>query len=89
MTSLRPALAALVILIGTTTRNDYFWPQHYSTNQSQMTLTVGLVSLQGEDCQGSPLVMFAAVSMTVLPLLLIFIFTQRAITESLAMTSFR
>ncbi len=85
----RPALAALVILIGTTTWNDYFWPSIYLTNQSQMTLTVGLVSLQGEYRQGSPLVMFAAVSMTVLPLLLIFIFTQRAITESLAMTSFR
>jgi multiple sugar transport system permease protein len=85
----RPALAALVILIGTTTWNDYFWPSIYLTNESQMTLTVGLVSLQGEYRQGSPLVMFAAVSMTVLPLLLIFIFTQRAITESLAMTSFR
>ena len=85
----RPALAALAILIGTTTWNDYFWPSIYLTNRSQMTLTVGLVSLQGEYREGSPLVMFAAVSMTVLPLLLIFIFTQRAITESLAMTSFR
>ncbi len=85
----KPALAALAILIGTTTWNDYFWPSIYLTNQSQMTLTVGLVSLQGEYRQGSPLVMFAAVAMTVLPLLLIFIFTQRAITEGLAMTSFR
>ena len=85
----KPALAALAILIGTTTWNDYFWPSIYLTNQNQMTLTVGLVSLQGEYRQGSPLVMFAAVAMTVLPLLLIFIFTQRAITESLAMTSFR
>ena len=85
----KPALAALAILIGTTTWNDYFWPSIYLTNQSQMTLTVGLVSLQGEYRQGSPLVMFAAVAMTVLPLLLIFVFTQRAITESLAMTSFR
>jgi multiple sugar transport system permease protein len=85
----KPALAALAILIGTTTWNDYFWPSIYLTNQSQMTLTVGLVSLQGEYRQGSPLVMFAAVAMTVLPLLLVFIFTQRAITESLAMTSFR
>lgn len=85
----RPALSALAILIGTTTWNDYFWPSIYLTNQSQMTLTVGLVSLQGEYRQGSPIVMFAAVSMTVLPLLLLFIFTQRAITQSLAMTSFR
>jgi multiple sugar transport system permease protein len=85
----KPALAALAILIGTTTWNDYFWPSIYLTNRSQMTLTVGLVSLQGEYKEGSPLVMFAAVSMTVLPLLVLFLFTQRAITQSLAMTSFR
>jgi multiple sugar transport system permease protein len=85
----KPALAALAILIGTTTWNDFFWPSIYLTNRSQMTLTVGLVSLQGEYKEGSPLVMFAAVSMTVLPLLILFIFTQRAITQSLAMTSFR
>jgi multiple sugar transport system permease protein len=85
----KPALAALAILIGTMTWNDYFWPSIYLTNRSQMTLTVGLVSLQGEYKEGSPLVMFAAVSMTVLPLLILFLFTQRAITQSLAMTSFR
>jgi multiple sugar transport system permease protein len=85
----KPALAALAILIGTTTWNDYFWPSIYLTNRSQMTLTVGLVSLQGEYKEGSPLVMFAAVSMTVLPLLILFVLTQRAITQSLAMTSFR
>ena len=85
----KPALAALAILIGTATWNDFFWPSIYLTNRSQMTLTVGLVSLQGEYKEGSPLVMFAAVSMTVLPLLILFIFTQRAITQSLAMTSFR
>ena len=55
----KPALAALAILIGTTTWNDYFWPSIYLTNRSQMTLTVGLVSLQGEYKEGSPLVMFA------------------------------
>ena len=64
----KPALAALAILIGTGTWNDFFWPSIYLTNRSQMTLTVGLVSLQGEYKEGSPLVMFAAVSMTVLPL---------------------
>jgi multiple sugar transport system permease protein len=85
----KPALAALAILIGTTTWNDYFWPSIYLTSRSQMTLTVGLVSLQGEYKEGSPLVMFAAVSMTVLPLLILFLFTQRAITQSLALTSFR
>lgn len=85
----RPALAALTILIGATTWNDYFWPSIYLTNRSQMTLPVGLVSLQGQYKQGSPVVMFAAISMAVLPLLIIFLFLQRSITASLAMTGFK
>jgi multiple sugar transport system permease protein len=85
----RPALAALTILIGATTWNDYFWPSIYLTNRSQMTLPVGLVSLQGQYKQGSPVVMFAAISMAVVPLLLVFLFVQRSITASLAMTGFK
>jgi multiple sugar transport system permease protein len=85
----RPALAALAILIGTTTWNDYFWPSIYLTNRSQMTLPVGLVSLQGQYKQGSPVVMFAAISLAVVPLLLVFLFAQRSITASLAMTGFK
>ena len=85
----RPALAALTILIGATTWNDYFWPSIYLTDRSQMTLPVGLVSLQGQYKQGSPVVMFAAISMAVVPLLLVFLFVQRTITASLAMTGFK
>lgn len=85
----RPALAALAILMGTTTWNDYFWPSIYLTNRSQMTLPVGLVSLQGQYKQGSPVVMFAAISLAVIPLLLLFLFAQRSITASLAMTGFK
>jgi multiple sugar transport system permease protein len=85
----RPALAALTILIGATTWNDYFWPSIYLTNRSQMTLPVGLVSLQGQYKQGSPVVMFAAISMAVVPLLIVFLFVQRTITASLAMTGFK
>jgi multiple sugar transport system permease protein len=85
----RPALAALTILIGATTWNDYFWPSIYLTNRSQMTLPVGLVSLQGQYKQGSPVVMFAAISMAVVPLLVVFLLVQRTITASLAMTGFK
>lgn len=85
----RPALAALAILVGATTWNDYFWPSIYLTSRSQMTLPVGLVSLQGQYKQGSPVVMFAAISMAVVPLLILFLFVQRSITASLAMTGFK
>jgi multiple sugar transport system permease protein len=85
----KPALAALAILIAATTWNDYFWPSIYLTNRSQMTLPLGIVSLKGEYQQGSPVVIFAAISLTVLPLLIVFLFAQRAITTSLAMTGFK
>ena len=47
------------------------------------------MSLQGQYKQGSPLLMFAAISMTVGPLLVVFLFAQRSITRSLAMTGFK
>ena len=83
------AVAALAILVASTTWNDYFWPSIYLTNRSQMTLPVGLVSLQGEYKQGSPVVIFAAISLAVLPLLIAFLFAQRSITASLTMTGFK
>lgn len=85
----RSALAALAILVGTASWNDYFWPSIYLTNRNEMTLPVGLITLQGLYKQGSPVVMFAAVTMTVVPLFVVFLFAQRAMTESLTMTGFK
>jgi multiple sugar transport system permease protein len=76
-------------LVGAATWNDYFWPSIFLSKRSDMTLPVGLVSLQGQYKQGSPLLMFAAISMTVGPLLIVFLFAQRSITRSLAMTGFK
>ena len=85
----KQALAALAILVGAATWNDYFWPSIFLSKRSDMTLPVGLVSLQGQYKQGSPVLMFAAISMTVGPLLIVFLFAQRSITRSLAMTGFK
>lgn len=83
------ALTALAILVGSATWNDYFWPSIYLTDRHEMTLPVGLITLYGLYHQGSPVVIFAAISMTVVPLLLVFLFAQRAMTESLTMTGFK
>jgi multiple sugar transport system permease protein len=83
------AVAALAILIGSTTWNDYFWPSIYLTDRSQMTLPVGLITLYGLYHSGSPVMIFAAISMTVVPLFVVFLFAQRAMTESLTMTGFK
>jgi multiple sugar transport system permease protein len=83
------AIAALAILIGSATWNDYFWPSIYLTDRSKMTLPVGLITLYGLYHQGSPVMIFAAISMTVVPLFVVFLFAQRAMTESLTMTGFK
>jgi multiple sugar transport system permease protein len=79
-----PSLSALAIVIFQAAWNDFFWPNLYLSSPEKMTLPVGLVALQGLYGSGSPAVMFAAISMILLPVLILFIFTQRALTESLA-----
>lgn len=79
-----PSLSALAIVIFQAAWNDFFWPNLYLSSPEKMTLPVGLVALQGLYGSGSPAVMFAAITMILLPILILFIFTQRALTESLA-----
>lgn len=84
-----PSLSALAIVIFQAAWNDFFWPNLYLSSPEKMTLPVGLVALQGLYGSGSPAVMFAAITMILVPILILFIFTQRALTESLATTGLR
>ncbi len=86
----QPALASLAIFIFQTNWNDFFWPNLFLSTPSKMTLPVGLVSLQSTNGGGaSPPSIFAAISMVLVPILLVFIFAQRSITESIAATGLR
>lgn len=81
----KPALAALAIFVFLTSWNDFFWPNLFLSTPDKMTLPVGLVSLQSPYGGGvSPTVIFAAISLILVPALLLFSFTQRFITESFA-----
>lgn len=84
-----PALTALAIFIFQGAWNDFFWPNLFLTSPDKMTLPVGLVSLKGSYGGGSAVVLFAALSMVVVPVLVLFLFTQRALTESIAMTGLK
>lgn len=84
-----PTISALAIVIFQAIWNDFFWPNLFLTSPENMTLPVGLVALQGLYASGSPAVIFAAISMVLLPILIFFIFTQRALTESLATTGLK
>ncbi len=86
----RPALASLAIYIFQATWNDFYWPNLFLSTPSKMTLPVGLVSLQGAYSGGAPpTVIFASISMVLVPILLLFIFAQRSITESIASTGLK
>ncbi len=84
-----PPIAALAIFIAQLAWNDFFWPNIMLSSTEKLTVPVGLVFLQGEYGSGSPAVIFAAISMVVVPVLILFVFSQRKITESLAMTGIR
>lgn len=84
-----PALSALAIFVFQAAWNDFFWPNLFLSSPERMTLPVGLVALKGSYGGGSAVVLFAALSMVVVPILVLFLFTQRALTESIAMTGMK
>lgn len=81
-----PALSAVAIFVAQLIWNDFFWPLIFLSSQDKMTIPVGLVLLQASQAGTAARVLFAAISMVVVPLLLLFIFAQKRITESMAMT---
>lgn len=84
-----PAIAALSIFIFQGAWNDFFWPNILLFSQDKMTLPVGLVALQGSYGGGPVVYIFAGLSMVLVPLLILFAFTQRTLTQSIAMTGMK
>lgn len=84
-----PGISALAIFVALAAWNDFFWPNIFLSSPEKMTLPVGLVMLSGRFGSGSPVVLLAALSMIVVPLLILFAFAQRKITESIAMSGIK
>lgn len=84
-----PAIAALAIFIFQASWNDFFWPNILLFSQEKMTLPVGLVALQGARGSAPAVYIFAGLAMLIFPLLVLFTFTQRTLTESIAMTGIK
>jgi multiple sugar transport system permease protein len=84
-----PAISALAIFIFQASWNDFFWPNILLFSQDKMTLPVGLVALSGAYGSGPVVYLFAGLSMLLVPLLVLFTFTQRTLTESIAMTGIK
>ncbi len=72
-----PSLAALAILTFNATWNNYFYPLVFLNTVENMTLPLGITALRGSFGSGNPSVVMAAISMTILPILLVFLLAQR------------
>ena len=71
-----PILATLAIWTFLSTWNDFMWPLIVLSDESRWTLPVALANLSGEHVQDIELMMAGSV-LTVLPVLLVFLFLQR------------
>ncbi|MBB2680380.1 MULTISPECIES: carbohydrate ABC transporter permease [Rhizobium] len=78
-----PQIAALSVIIFTTTWNDYFMPLVFLNSVDQMVLPVGIMSIRdpvGNSSATSEVI--AAVSLSILPVLIVFLIAQRWIVDS-------
>lgn len=86
---LRPALAALAIITFTGAWNAYFQPRALIEGQQNMTLPLAMDVLRGYMGQGNLSIVMAAMSMTILPVVLLFLVAQKAVIEGVTMSGIR
>ena len=83
----KPAMAVLAVFTITTVWNDFIWPLIMLADEELYTLTLGLASFQGGMQSYTYWAgLMAAATMTITPLVLIFIFAQRFFTEGISLT---
>ena len=78
--TIRPVLATLSLWTFLATWNDFMWPLIVLSDDRRYTLPVALAGLVGEHAQDVELMMAGAV-VTVLPVLVLFLFLQRYFVE--------
>jgi multiple sugar transport system permease protein len=83
-----PALAAMTILAFEASWNNYFGPLIFISTPERMTLPIGLVTLQAGQ-GGSSVIVFAAITAVVVPVLVVFLIFQRAFIASVASVGVR
>ncbi|MBS0023748.1 carbohydrate ABC transporter permease [Microbacterium paraoxydans] len=84
-----PAVAALAILGFEASWNGYFGPLIFLSSPENMTLPLGLVTLQNGFGAAPAVIVFAAITLVVVPLLVVFLAFQRQIVESVASTGLK
>lgn len=84
----RPALATLAVFAFMASWNSFLWPLIITSNQSMMTLPVGLSFLNGRYATDWNVLMAGAVIGT-LPILAVYVFAQKFIIQGLATTGLK
>jgi putative chitobiose transport system permease protein len=79
----RPSLAAVAIFTFVTSWNDFLWPSLMLHTKDGLTLPVGLAALQSAFASDARSIA-AGVTLTVLPILIFFIFVQRYFVRGLS-----
>lgn len=83
----KPALAVLGVFTITTVWNDFIWPLVMLHDQNLFTLTLGLYRFNGSMQSYTFWAgMMAAATMTIAPLIIIFLCAQRFFTEGISLT---
>ena len=86
---LRPCLSALGIITFTQTWNYYFQARVLLEPQQAMTLPIAMDLLRGYIASGNLSVVMAAMSMAVLPVILIFLLAQKLVIEGVTMSGIK
>ena len=86
---LRPALSALGIITFTQTWNYYFQARILLGREESMTLPVAMDVLRGYLGSGNLSLVMAAMSMSVLPVVLLFLFAQKFVIEGITMSGIK
>jgi multiple sugar transport system permease protein len=82
----RPALLVVALFQFMASWNDFLGPLIYLTNQDDYTLGLGLQSFQSQSGGTAWNLLMAAATLIVLPVIILFFFTQRYFVEGIATT---
>ncbi len=84
----KPALATLAVISFLTNWNDFIWPVYVLFTPESLTLPPGLGTLQGAYTTNYPVIMAGAVLASV-PVLILFMITQRYVIEGVSRTGLK
>lgn len=86
----RSAVAAFALLVTVWSWKDFLWPLIITSKTDMQVLSVGIALFQGQYAgQTNVAHMMAAATMTMAPLVLIFLFAQRQLIEGIALSGIK